>query len=187
MKVVNGQIIIVAHAEINHEMSDLINTPVYWVYPYKSDGSMPNLDDTQGLVTKYLVIPASFDEHLILKKKGQSASQSSVLRNYWYPVLSYVSKKYAVGNEYRNMAGLNKFQREKAVQMIRQYAIECTWGYVLTIHKSQGSQYPHVGLLMDNQLRRRIKDKNPTDAKQGQQLLYTGATRAEKFLDLLVM
>ena len=48
-------------------------------------------------------------------------------------------------------------------------------GYAITIHKSQGSQWENVILILDEQARRML-DKT---------LLYTGVTRAEEAFDVL--
>lgn len=57
------------------------------------------------------------------------------------------------------------------------------YGYCLTVHKSQGSQYDHVGFVDDGALRW-LRGKNPEEWRR---LTYTGYTRAAKTLTALVI
>jgi exodeoxyribonuclease-5 len=52
--------------------------------------------------------------------------------------------------------------------------IHWDFGYCLTIHKAQGSQYQHVGLIADGGFKN-MRDKMPNDTRRG---IYTSITRA---------
>jgi len=50
----------------------------------------------------------------------------------------------------------------------------CVFAYALSIHKSQGSEYPHIALALDDHAERLLS----------RELLYTGITRSKGRLDL---
>lgn len=56
------------------------------------------------------------------------------------------------------------------------YYLRCTWGYALTTHKSQGSEWAEVGLVLDHGTLYMARRED------GHRLLYTAVTRASQNL-----
>lgn len=64
----------------------------------------------------------------------------------------------------------------------RRYPIEkCTWGWCLTVHQSQGSQWDDVVLYLDS-----ADLLSPAPGSQNAKLLYTAVTRAKKSLIIAI-
>lgn len=67
-------------------------------------------------------------------------------------------------------------ERERRDHWVRKGLIEAVWGWAITCHKSQGSQWPNV-VVLDDGLGRTAQDRS--------RWLYTAITRAERGLVLL--
>lgn len=67
-------------------------------------------------------------------------------------------------------------ERERRDHWVRKGLIEAVWGYAITCHKSQGSQWENV-IVFDDGLGRAAEDRA--------RWLYTAITRAEKGLVIL--
>lgn len=65
---------------------------------------------------------------------------------------------------------------------LRQGKVEADYGYALTVHKAQGSQWPHVLVIDDGMYR-----WGPKYEKQRRQWLYTAVTRAQESVKVVRM
>jgi ATP-dependent exoDNAse (exonuclease V) alpha subunit len=68
-------------------------------------------------------------------------------------------------------------ERVKAVDPVIPW-VHVDYGWCLTIHKSQGSEWRHVGLLLDQGFAAWCR----RDRETGRRLAYTGITRARETL-----
>jgi ATP-dependent exoDNAse (exonuclease V) alpha subunit len=68
--------------------------------------------------------------------------------------------------------------KKKLLRSRREDWIHADYGEAITIHKSQGSQFDHVGLVLDP-LTIRMAHERPAEARR---LLYTGITRTKNVL-----
>lgn len=79
-------------------------------------------------------------------------------------------------SEVREATGWDTYEVRLRAQAFRQKLVQCTWGYCLTVHKSQGSQWDHVGFISCGFFRKTLKQ----DVDFGKRLYYTAITRAAK-------
>ncbi len=79
-------------------------------------------------------------------------------------------------NQQENGGNIHQYAR-----LFRRRILAADWGECLTAHKAQGSQFDHVGLVIDSKTRWWIKNNTDGEARRW---LYTAATRAAKQLTL---
>lgn len=104
--------------------------------------------------------------------------------------LSQARKLVNAGNAPEDIARALADNDEQALQsifrdsygdMVPEAFLWVTWGYCLTVHKSQGSQWRHVGLFWDYAMGRASFEK-----PSGHKLPYTAVSRAECSVDFFV-
>ncbi len=116
-------------------------------------GQIPDIIATSGFASKLI------DEYLDMFKDMKSkGSDNGVIFNTFM--------------EYLNANDIDMYQRiaEKAIPSPMLYFVKADYGYCVTTHKSQGSEYPKVCYLLE---------------KFDKPLLYTGLSRAKT--DLMII
>lgn len=76
---------------------------------------------------------------------------------------------------------LQSIFRDSYGDMVPEAFLWVTWGYCLTVHKSQGSQWRHVGIFWDYAMGRASFER-----PSGHKLPYTAVSRAECSVDFFV-
>lgn len=112
---------------------------------------------------RYLMAPSTFDAW------DPQQSDRSVYRKVWEPL--YAREQM---HDVMRRAGWNRVRYYEARDRVSHYGLQGTWGYCLTVHKAQGSQWPAVSFLSCPGYRRAPDD----DFKR--RLTYTAITRAEQ-------
>jgi superfamily I DNA/RNA helicase len=64
-------------------------------------------------------------------------------------------------------------------QQMQQHAIQATWGYCLTVHAAQGSQWSEVGFISCPGFRQKQEDGGRLSAEERRRITYTVVSRAE--------
>ena len=163
----NGEVVEVSRVEECPEMTKCLGVKVQWVIETASDGKE----------TRFLVVPETFDAY----HPGKSPRQ--VYRDAWKPL-------WASNRPQPNRDGS---MPESSYQLImrmgwswdilslwrdasREVGLQATWGYCLTAHKSQGSQWDEVGFISCPNFR------SHEDQDFKRRFTYTTVTRAaERF------
>jgi hypothetical protein len=85
--------------------------------------------------------------------------------------------------EIRQATGWDTHEIYAAREILRGKVLQCTYGYCLTVHKSQGSQWSEVGYIAGGFFRK-MKSSDPDYWKR---LYYTAVTRAsDKYVEFTV-
>ncbi len=134
----NGEIVEVSRVEECPEMTECLGTLVQWVTEV----------DGRGKETRFLVVPETFDSPVDKKSERQ------VYRDVWKPL--WAKNKPQLDRDgklpesaYQLLSRMDwswddlRLWRDNA----RAYGLQGTWGYCLTVHKSQGSQWDEVGFI----------------------------------------
>ena len=158
----NGEIVEVSRVEECPELSECLGTTVQWVMEGEGDDAV-----------KFLVLPETFDAYRPKKSDRQ------IYRDAWKPLWAK-NRPSQEGEEsaYRlcdrldwTMADLRMWR-----DTVKLHALQATWGYCLTVHKSQGSQWDEVGFISCPGFR------GYDDVEFKRRLTYTAVTRAaERF------
>lgn len=150
----NGEVFTVALASECEPLTRLLGTAVYEAH----------LVSGQVRHRAY-VTPAAFDG-------GASAgvSDNVFFRNLWKPLwYRRYDPEYA---DVLKRTGWTEAELHVWRQRVQAKSMQATYAYAITIHKSQGSQFPQVGLISCPYLRRM------QDTELQRRLYYTAATRA---------
>lgn len=156
----NGETFTIRAIKPYERMSQIIGHPVYWV--------------TTDSGVRVMLTPDGFDGHLRFNDRRMTEPRFN--RQLW-------SNMFLRFNDPRRRDlfrkhNLNDRSYEALRNEVLDYKIQGTWGYALTVHKSQGSQWKEVGFVSDYSFQG-LKKKDPTFAKR---LAYTAVTRAaEKY------
>jgi exodeoxyribonuclease V len=162
--VMNGEIIEVLKVEPCPEMTRCLGVFVQWVTM-----------EEQGRQKRFLVVPETFDSFHPRKSERQ------VLRDAWKPL--WASKKprplrdgTLPENVYDLLNRMDWSWEELRLwrDRCRAYQLQCTWGYCLTVHKSQGSEWQEVGFISCPAYR------NNEDQDFKRRFVYTAVTRASE-------
>lgn len=151
--VMNGEVFTVTLATPCDALTRLIGTPVYEAY--LAAGEVRH---------RAYVTPAAFD------RSPRGVSDNAFYRALWKPLWH---RRY--DPEHAEILARMKWSEEDLHTWrarVLSKAIQATYAYAITIHKSQGSQFPHVGLVSCPLLRRM------PEIDLQRRLYYTAATRA---------
>jgi exodeoxyribonuclease V len=162
----NGEIVEVDRAEECPELTQCLGVRVQWVHE-KAAGDA----EAGSTPAKFLVIPGTFD------KLQRGKSERQVYRDAWKPLWASRNPRDP-GDEtsfqLRARMGWSRAQLDLWRRRAKRHGLQATWGYCLTAHKSQGSQYDEVGFISCPGFRR----YEDTDFRR--RLTYTVITRASK-------
>jgi exodeoxyribonuclease V len=163
----NGELVEVHRVEECPEMTKCLGVPVQWVIE----------QDSEGVETKFLVLPETFDAYHPRKSDRQvyreawgplwaknqpKANRDGTMPESAYRLMDRMGWSWDDLREWRNNAKI--------------HGLQTTWGYCLTVHKSQGSQWDEVGFISCPQFRAH------DDHEFKRRLTYTAVTRAaERF------
>ena len=148
-------------SKIINEIKDKISTMNYKVYELKLEGYISENDTVRVIheddIYRFNADTKFISENLIKIKKNLSKKQNdrlvkTVLQRLWEFYYYLIIDKFA----------------------------DISYGYAITVHKSQGSTYNNVFVDMNN-ICKTIKDKN-----QLHKCIYTAITRASKKLKLFI-
>jgi exodeoxyribonuclease-5 len=158
--VMNGETFTVSRVKPCPELTEALERPVLWAW-------------LEGQKEPVLVAPDGFDGHL-----REGVSERTHNRGLWAP-LWQTERAPLVAMLQRLGWGWDDLKHWRNLASKR--VVQCTYGYVLTAHKSQGSQYPSVGFVSCPSLR------SYEDADFTRRLLYTAITRAEHTLRIFAL
>lgn len=120
---------------------------------------------------RYLVIPSTFD------KADRTRSDTQVVREAWSPLWAPMRPKFP-GQEttaqLMSRVGISWTDLRYLRNTVVKQKFVGTYGYCLTVHKSQGSQWQEVAFLSCPSFRRN------SDAAFKKRLTYTAITRASE-------
>jgi len=167
----NGEVVDVARVEPCPELSECLGTTVQWVIE----------TDEEGEETKFLVLPQTFDHPDVLAKRR---SERRVYRDAWKPLWAK-KRPTREGEESAytlcHRLGWSMEDLRMWRERVKNYGLQATWGYCLTVHKSQGSQYDEVGFISCPGFR------GYDDVEFKRRLTYTAVTRAsERFIAFML-
>lgn len=149
--IMNGEQVIIDRIEPHYQATQLYNEPVHIAY---------QKDCKRG----FLLMPSMFN------------SGASMWHRLLEPFKGYANiqmTKFKMGWSHREVREFKQYYTRGAF-------LHATWGYCLTCHKSQGSQWSNVMVLTDNSMKYAMQ----RDPDFGRRLLYTAVTRASKNLCL---
>ena len=133
----NGELLEVTEVEDCPELTKLLGVKVQWI-----------TETAQAREVKYLVIPSAFDAFHPRKSDRQ------VYRDAWKPLWAKNKPEpnrdgtlpessyqliHRMGWDWRKLC--------KWRDAVKAHSLQATWGYCLTAHKSQGSQWDEVGFI----------------------------------------
>jgi exodeoxyribonuclease-5 len=121
-----------------------------------------------GVESPILLCPSAFDAHL---SKGADTTERAFNREVWAPIWKKEREDILPLME---RAGWDWDDLRTWRNRCNARAVQATYGYVLTAHKSQGSQYREVGFVSCPALR------GYTDYEFVRRLTYTAVTRAQE-------
>jgi exodeoxyribonuclease-5 len=159
--VMNGETFPVSRVKPCPELTAAMERPVLWAW---LEG---------GPREPVLVCPDGFDGHLL-----EDVSEHRFHRDLWGPL--WKTEREDLLPMLRR-AGWGWADLKHWRDLVSKRLVQCTYGYVLTAHKSQGSQYPAVGFVSCPALR------GYRDADFTRRLLYTAITRAEHTLRVFAL
>jgi exodeoxyribonuclease-5 len=166
--IMNGEAFEVQKVEDCEPLSRCIGAKVQWVTEVQE---LPNLPQR-----RFLVLPQAFDAY------HPNMSDKAILRAAWAPLWA---KKTPVqqGDESANQLmarmGWSWDDLRNWRDTMMENSIQATWGYCLTTHKSQGSQWSEVGFISCPAFRSKQEDGGRLSPDDRRRMTYTAVTRAE--------
>jgi exodeoxyribonuclease-5 len=161
----NGETVMVEEIEENKELTKALNTRVKLVTIRRGHGS-------RTYPVTFYCFPEIFDQDT---KAVPESKMVSEVRSRLYDAEVY--------EEIRQATGWDTHDIYSAREILRGKVLQCTYGYCLTVHKSQGSQWNEVGYISGGFFRK-MKSSDPDYWKR---LYYTAVTRtAEKYVEFEV-
>lgn len=168
----NGEIVEVTSVSPCDEMTECLGVKVQWV---EEVVTRPNGTE---LASRFLVVPGTFDSFHPRKSDRQ------VFRDAWKPLWAKSNPTYdtKTGKTPESARQLmrrmnwdwNDLSRWRDLSKL--HSLQATWGYCLTVHRAQGSEWDEVGFISCPTFR----DYDNHDFKR--RLTYTAVTRAaERF------
>jgi superfamily I DNA/RNA helicase len=134
-----------------------------------------------GRTREFLMAPQSFDQYKPDKFNPRRAmSDRNVYRSVW-------SNLFRRGERLEDMLedlDIDEDEFKVIKNEAMEWGVQGTWGYCLTVHKSQGSQWNEVGFMSCPGFRRSGGFLSLEDKKR---MLYTAVTRAESRLHLFTL
>ena len=129
--------------------------------------------ELEGYSGEMIIAPEAFEPR-------QRMSPRRHYKSYWEPLLNPYHREHwqrALDNN------LSDEEIEKLRTLVRGRGLQVTWGYCLTVHKSQGSQWAEVGFVSCGFYRSKATD----DPEFWRRLGYTAFTRTEAVLRIFVV
>lgn len=166
--IMNGESFEIAKVEACEELSKAIGATVQWV------------TETQTVPTavarRFLVLPQAFDAY------HPNMSDRQLLREAWRPLWAKNIKEKQedeTADELRRRMSWTRDQLSEWRDIMMENSIQATWGYCLTVHKSQGSQWSEVGFISCPGFRAKQETGGRLSAEDRKRMTYTAVTRAE--------
>lgn len=166
--IMNGETFTVESTREHEELTALCGQPIVWV-------------KAVGRTREFLMAPQSFDQYKPDKFNPRRAmSDRNVYRSVW-------SNLFRRGERLEDMLedlGIDEKEFKAIKNEAMEWGLQGTWGYCLTVHKSQGSQWNEVGFMSCPGFRRKGGFLSLDEKKR---MLYTAVTRAESRLHLFTL
>lgn len=161
----NGETVVIADIEENEKLTKALKTRVKLV-------TIERTHRGRTYPVSFYCFPQIFDQDT--KDKPDSKMVAEV-RSRLYDAEQY--------EEIRQDTGWDTHEIYAAREILRGKVLQCTYGYCLTVHKSQGSQWKEVGYIAGGFFRK-MKSSDPDYWKR---LYYTAVTRAsDKYVEFEV-
>ena len=163
--IMNGETFEIESIRTHDMLSHLCDQPVLLIKPV-------------GRTREFIMAPESFDAEKRYPDTNRVMTDRAVHRQVW-------SNLFKRGNPYSQRSEIGQFLTDKDVTLEEykaartqalDYGVQGTWGYCLTVHKSQGSQWSDVGFMSCPGFRRK---GGPLTLEEKRRMLYTAVTRAE--------
>jgi exodeoxyribonuclease V len=163
----NGETIEVESVEICMPLTRLLNTPVQWVQEAR-------YGDYGG--RRMLVIPSTFNE-------PDKAGERRAFRAAWAPIWRKMRPTDGEESAFQaaRRAGMKFKEYKQWREVVKKRAVQATWGYCLTAHAAQGSEWPSVGYISCPAFR------GYHDRVFRRKLMYTAITRAQSSFGAFVL
>jgi exodeoxyribonuclease V len=160
--IMNGESFVAGQIEPCEPLTECLGQPVVWVTEARDFDSMKP--------RKFLVLPHMLDAY------DKEQSEKKLNRAAWRPL--WARKKPRPGDKESAFELMHRLQWdwEELIHwrdQSRLYGLQAAYGYCLTVHKSQGSQWPEVGFISCPIFRRN------RDQEFKRRFIYTAVTRAE--------
>ena len=166
--IMNGETFTVESVREHEELTSLCGQPIVWV-------------KAEGRDREFLMAPQSFDQYRPNRYTPRRAmSDRNVYRAVWYPL-------FRKGDQLEDLLeeeGLTMAEFKAIKNEAMEWGLQGTWGYCLTVHKSQGSQWNEVGFMSCAGFRRKGGFLTLDEKKR---MLYTAVTRAESRLHVFTL
>ena len=153
--IMNGETFTVTRVEPCEDLSLALQREIVWAW-------------IEGHTSPILLCPEAFDAHLA---RGANTTERTANREVWAPIWRKEREDILPLME---RAGWGWEDLRAWRNRCNARAVQATYGYVLTAHKSQGSQYREVGFVSCPALR------GYTDYEFVRRLTYTAVTRAQE-------
>jgi exodeoxyribonuclease-5 len=172
LAIMNGETFEIAAIEPHPTLSILCEQPILWVKPV----GRPD----------FVMAPRTFDASKKYPGSRRAMTDRAIYREVW-------SNLFLQGNPADDESPMGEFLAEKGIsasdfRRARSEAMDSgvqgTWGYCLTVHKSQGSQWKEVGFMSCPGFRRKGSYLTLEDKRR---MLYTAVTRAESRLHIFTL
>ena len=166
--VMNGESFEVAKVEECEPLSRCIGATVQWLTEVQQ---LP-----EQKPRRFLVLPQAFDLY------HPTMSDRVILRAAWAPLWAKGRPENPAAesaDSLRSRMGWTKEDLTKWRNTMVESSIQATWGYCLTAHKAQGSQWSEVGWISCSGFRRKQEEGGRLSADDRRRMLYTVLTRAE--------
>jgi exodeoxyribonuclease-5 len=150
--VMNGETFAVTRVEPCDDLTDALERTIVWAW-------------LEGHERPVLLCPDVFD--VARDTRDERPLNKAVWAPIWQTDREQISALKA-------RAGWDWADLSRWRDLVKGRAVQATYGYALTAHKSQGSQYPAVGFVSCPSLR------GYEDKKFTRKLIYTAITRAER-------
>ena len=166
--IMNGETFEVESIREHEDLSAICGQSVVWVKPV-------------GRTREFIMAPESFDAY---KQDTYNPNRAMSDRNVYRAVWANLFQR---GDGLEDMLedaniSMGRFKAIKNEAM--EWGVQGTWGYCLTVHKSQGSQWNEVGFMSCPGFRRTGGFLSLDDKKR---MLYTAVTRAESRLHIFTL
>jgi exodeoxyribonuclease-5 len=164
----NGETFEVESIREHEDLSEVCGQPIVWV-------------KALGRTKEFLMAPESFD---MTKPDTYNANRAMSDRNVYRSVWANLFARGPAFYSLLESVGITQKRFRTIRSEAMEWGVQGTWGYCLTVHKSQGSQWKEVGFMSCPGFRSRGGFLSLDDKKR---MLYTAVTRAESRVHIFTL
>ena len=166
--IMNGETFEVQKVELCEELSKVVGETVQWVTEVQEVADIPP--------RRFLVMPRAFDVY------DPNMYEREILRAAWKPLWAKPKAEKEGDETLAQLLARMGWSRETLqdwrTTMMDNF-LQATWGYCLTVHKSQGSQWSEVGFISCRGFRKKEEEGGKLSGDARRRMTYTAVTRAE--------